>query len=102
MTVKDYTLKKCLWFYEFENIFHKYPGINLPLIIEFGQPAKCDGGAMDKDDLRGYDFDVDQDLEDYCQMAILETKGEKDISISYSNLSDLGSDFDLSLHFALS
>ena len=76
MTVKDYILKKCPWFYKFEDIFHKHPGINPPLIIKSEQPPKRDGAAVDEDDLRSYDFDLDQDLEDPRQMAICETEGE--------------------------
>lgn len=102
LTVKDHILKKCPWFYEFEDIFHKHPGINPPLIIESGQPPKRDGAAVNEDDLGGYNFDLDQDLEDPCQMATRETKGEEDMGVSFSNLSDLGSDSDSSLHSALS
>lgn len=57
--VKDYILKKCLLFYEFEDIFHKHLGINLSLIIEFRQSPKRDGAAIDEKDLEGYDFDFD-------------------------------------------
>lgn len=102
MTVKDYILKKCSWFYKFKNIFHKHVGINLPLIIESRQPLKCDGAVIDENDLKDYDLDFDQDLEDFYQMAIHKTKREEDISVFFANLFDLGSCFNLNLHFALS
>lgn len=98
MIVKDHILKKYSWFYEFKDIFYKHPNINLILIIESGQPPKCDEAMVDKDDLEGYDFNFDQDLEDSHQMTICETGGEEDMVVSFSNLSDLGSDSDLSLH----
>lgn len=94
-------MKNYLWFYEFENIFHKYSGINQSLIIKYGQLAKRDRGVIDEDDLKGYHFNIDQDLEDLYQMATLETKREKDMSKSYSNLFDRGSDFNSSLYSAL-
>lgn len=102
LTVKDHILKKCPWFYEFEDIFHKHPGINPSLIIESGQPPKRDGAAVDENDLGGYDFELDQDLEYPRQMATRKTEGEEDMGVSFSNLSDLGSDSDSSLHSALS
>lgn len=70
-------------------------------MIESGQPPKRDGAAVDEDDLGGYDFDLDRDLEDPCQMATYGTEGEEDMGVSFSNLSDLGSDSDSSLHSAL-
>ena len=59
LTVKDYTLKKCSWFYKFEDIFYNYLSINPPLIIKFRQPPKRDEAAIKEDNLRGYDFDPD-------------------------------------------
>lgn len=102
MTVKDHILKKCPWFYKFEDIFHTHSGINLPLIIEFGQSLKRDGAAVDEDNLGGYDFNLDQDLKDPRQMATRETEGEEDMGVSFSNLFDLGSNSNSSLHSALS
>ena len=99
--VKDHILKKCPWFYKFKNIFYKHPSINSPLINESRQPPKRDGAAVDEDDQGGYDFNLDQDLEDPRQMATRKTEGEEDMGISFSNFSDLGSDSDSSLYSAL-
>ena len=95
-------MKKCSWFYEFKNIFYKNPGINLPLIIKSRQPLKRDEAAVDENDLKNYDFDFDQNLENFCQIAIYKTEKKEDMDIFYSNLSDLSSDFDSSLYFVLS
>lgn len=57
---------------------------------------------VDEDNLGGYDFHLNHDLEDLHQMATGEREGEKDMGISFSNLSDLGSDSDSSLYFTLS
>ncbi len=102
MSVKDYILKKCSWFYEFKDIFHKHPNINPPLIIDSSEPLKCDEAAVDEDDLGSYDFDLDQDLEDSCQMTTREIEREEDIGVSFSNLSDLGSNSNSSQHSTLS
>lgn len=102
MTVKDYILKKCSWFYKFKNIFHKYAGINLLLIIESRQLLKHDGTAINKNNLKGYDLDFDQDLEDFYQMTIHKIKRKEDISVSFANLFNLGSCFNLNLYSALS
>lgn len=53
-------------FYEFEDIFHKHLGNNLSFIIGFKQSLKRNGAAIDENDLEGYDFNFDQDLEDFC------------------------------------
>lgn len=104
LTVKDHILKKCPWFYEFEDIFHKHPGINPPLIIESGQPPRREGVTIDENDLGGYDFDLDQDLEDPCETASSEKEkeDEEDIDISFSNPSNVASDSDSSLHSVFS
>lgn len=101
LIVKDHILKKCRWFYEFDDIFYKQSCINPTLIIESGQPPKLNGAAVDDNDLRGYDFNFNQDLEDPCQMATYEIEGKKDISISFSNFLNLSSGCNLSLDSAL-
>ena len=53
-TVNDYILKKCPWFYEFEDVYHDHPGVNPPIIIESGQPPRRDGKAVDETDLGGF------------------------------------------------
>lgn len=102
LTVKDHILKKCPWFYDFEDLFHKHPGTNPPLIIESRKPPKRNGAAVEEDDLGGYGFDLDQDLENPRQPATREAEEEEeDMSASSSNLSDLSSDSDSGFRSAL-
>lgn len=70
-------MKKYFWFYEFKNIFHKYFGINSPLIIEFGKPSKLDEAIINKNDLKGYNFDFNKDLKDFYQMVIRKTEKKR-------------------------
>ena len=53
-TVKEYISKKCPWFYDFEDVFHDHPGVNPLVIIESGQPPRCDGLAVEETDLGGF------------------------------------------------
>lgn len=102
LMVKDHILKKYFWFYKFKDIFHKYSDINPFLIIESGQPTKCDGTTVDENYLENYDFDLNKNLEDFYQIVTCEIKGEKDISVFFSNFPNLGSDSNSSIYFALS
>lgn len=92
-------MKKYPWFYKFEDIFHKHPGIKPPLIIESCQWAKHDEAAVDEDNLRNYDFDLDLYLKEDLQLAKYETEREDNTGI---NLFDLGSNSNSSIHSALS
>lgn len=63
ITVSDYILKKCPWFYEFEGVFHDHPGVNPPIAIESGQPPRRDGVAMKETDLGGFGGNDDVEAE---------------------------------------
>lgn len=67
-------------------------------IFKSGQLYKRKGITVDENNLRCYDLYLDQDLEHLCLMAIQGTKKEGDINISFSNLFNIKSNFDLSLH----
>ena len=71
-TVKDHILKKCPWFYEFEDIFHKHPIISPPLLIESEQPARRDGVSVNDSELGGFDFDLEETLEAHGEIEDME------------------------------
>lgn len=100
LIVKNHILKKCPGFYKFEDILHKYPSINLSLIIKSGQPPRYKGVIVDKNNLKGYDFDLNLNFKDFCKTTLSEKekKDKKDIDISFLNSSNIISDSNLSLH----
>ena len=71
-TVKDHILKKCPWFYEFEDIFHKHPTISPPILIESEQPARRDGVSVNDSELGGFDFDLEKTLEAHGEIEDTE------------------------------
>lgn len=59
-TVEEYILKKCPWYYKFERVFHSHPGVNPPIVIEYGQPPRRNGQDVEEQGLGGFD-DNDND-----------------------------------------
>lgn len=83
-------MKEYLWFYEFEDIFHKYLTISLPILIETEQPASVDGASVNDSELEGFDSDLEETLE-----AFEEVKYRK-LGLSLGNRDgNDNSDFDL-------
>ncbi len=94
-TVKDHILKKCSWFYEFEDIFYKHPTISPSILIESEQPAQRDGTSVNDSELGGFDFDLEEPL---------ELRGEEEdmeMGLSRGN-QDGGDDLDSDLHSVFS
>lgn len=58
-------MKKDFWFYKFKEIFYKYFNLKLLFIIKFKQSFKCDEAIINKNNLRKYDFNFNQDLKDF-------------------------------------
>ena len=74
ITVKDHILKKCPWFYEFEDIFHKHPTISPPILIESEKPARRDGTSVKDTELGGFDFDLEETLEFHGEEGDMEAQ----------------------------
>lgn len=55
---------------------------------------------VDKDDLKDYSFDLDQNLEDLCPIAIYKIERKENIIVFFSNFFNLGFGFNLSLSSA--
>lgn len=92
--VKDHILKKCLWFYKFENIFPKYPTVSPPILIESKQPAQRDGTSVKHTELGSYDFDLEKTLEFHGE--------EEDMEIGTQANYDGNDDSNLDLHSVIS
>ncbi len=54
-TAKEIILKRCPWYYEYEELYCNHPAVNLPAIIESEQPTRRDGQAVNDFELGGYD-----------------------------------------------
>lgn len=94
ITVKDHILKKCPWFYEFEDIFHKHPTVSPPILIESDQPARPDGTNVKDTELGGFDFDLEKTLEFYGE--------ERDMKMEAQANHDGDDDSDSDLHSVFS
>lgn len=62
-TVKDHVLKKCPWFYNFEDIFHKDPTISFPILIKSEKPACRNGANINDSELGGFGLNLEKALE---------------------------------------
>ena len=94
-TVKDHILKKCPWLYEFEDIFHKYPTISPPILIESEQPARRDGVSLNNSELGGFGFDLEEILEAHGEVE------DTELGLSMGNR-DSNDNLDSDLHFGFS
>ena len=90
--IKDLLLKKCLWFYEFKDIFYKYPIISPWLLIEWEQPARCDGVSINDSKLGSFNFDLEEILETHEEIKDMELRL---LLINHNGNDNLDSD----LHF---
>ncbi len=72
--VKDHILKKCLWFYKFENIFHKHLTISSLILINWNQPARRDGASINDSDLGEFDSDQKKTLEANGEVEDMELR----------------------------
>lgn len=73
-TVKDHILKKCPWFYKFEDIFHKYPTIAPLVLIESEQPLRCDRVGVNDSKLEGFDLDLEKILEAHREIENIKLR----------------------------
>lgn len=64
-------------FYKLEDYFYKYTDINLPLFIESEQSPKGNVVAVDKNNLEGYNSNLNLELETFYQTTTYETKKKK-------------------------
>ncbi len=70
--VKDPILKKCLWFYEFEDIFHKHPTISSSILINSEESAPRDGAYFNDSELKEFDSDLEETLEAHREVEDME------------------------------
>lgn len=56
---------------------------------------------VDKNDLKDYSFDLDQDLENICPIAIYKIEREENIIVFFSNFFNLGFGFKFILCFLI-
>lgn len=91
--VKDHILKKCPWFYKFEDIFHKYPTVFPPILIEFEQPAQRDGTSVKHTELRSCDFDLEKTLEFHGEEGDMEIETQANYDDNDNSNLDLHSVF---------
>lgn len=70
--IKDHILKKCLWFYKCEDIFHKYLIISSSILIESEQLAYCNKVNVNDSKLKGFDFDLKETLKNYKEIKDIE------------------------------
>lgn len=94
-TAKDHILKKCLWFYEFEEIFHKHPTTAPLILIESGQPARRDGFSVNDSELGGFYYDLEETLEAHGEVE------DKELGLSLGN-HDGNNNSDSDFHSAFS
>lgn len=52
-TAKEIILKRCAWYYEYEELFCDHPGVNPPALIESEQPILRDGQIVNDSELGG-------------------------------------------------
>ena len=58
-TAKEFILKRCAWYYEYEDLFSDHPGVNPPALIESEQPIRRNGRVIDDFEIGGYDQDLE-------------------------------------------
>lgn len=86
-------MKKCPWFYEFEDIFHKHPTVSPPILIESEQPARRDGTNVKDTELGGFYFDLEETLEFYGEEGDMEMEAQANHDGDDDSDSDLHSVF---------
>ena len=86
-TAKELILKRCAWYYEFEELFRDHPGANPHTIIESEQHTRRDGQIINDLELGRYDKDLEEGesslqdsggLGDYDQDAEEDAVGDSD------------------------
>ena len=99
-TAKKLILKRCPWYYEYEELYCDHPAVNPPAIIESEQPTRRDGQAVNDFELGGYDKDlhegksslaasgglIDQDGDEHI---VQDNEDESDSSSLHSVLSQI-------------
>lgn len=73
-TVKDHILKKCPWFYNFEDIFHKDPTLSFPILIKSEKPACYNGASINDSELRGFGLNLEKALEAHEKVEDIELR----------------------------
>lgn len=71
------------------------------MIIKFKQLSKHNIIVVNKNDLKVYNFDFNQDLNNFYKITLYKIK-KKDMGIFFANFSKLSFDFNSSLHLAFS
>ena len=61
-TAKELILKRCTWYYEYEELFCHHSGVNPPTLIESEQPTRRGSQTINNSDLGGYDKDLQGEL----------------------------------------
>lgn len=72
--IKDHILKKCSWFYKFEDIFHKYLTISSSILIDIKQPVCRDGANVNDSEMRGFDSDSEGTLKAHREIEDTELR----------------------------
>lgn len=60
-TINEHILKKCPWYYEFDDLYKDHPTVNPTLIVESGQLPRRNGQAIAETDLGGFNTIDDED-----------------------------------------
>lgn len=58
-TTKKFILKRCTWYYEYEDLFSDYPGINPLTFIKSKQPIYCNRQVINGFEIGKYDQDLE-------------------------------------------
>lgn len=87
-TVKEYMLKKCPWYYDFESLYHDHPSVKPPAIIDYFQPPRRNGQAVKETDIGGIDnpIDAEGDVEEGPQEDRVSTHENEKEDASGSDL----------------
>lgn len=73
-TVKDHVLKKYPWFYNFEDIFHKYLTLSFSILIKSEKPACCNGASINDSELGGFGLNLEKALEAHEKVEDIELR----------------------------
>ena len=95
-TVKELILKRCVWYYKYEELFCDHPGVNPTAIIESGQPLCRGGHIIDDNELGGYDkdlnpsdFDIPGSSTNPAEQYLIDFSKDSDSSSLHSVLSQI-------------
>lgn len=98
-TAKELILRRCAWYYEYEELFCDHPGVNPAAIIESGQPSRREGHTVDDNELGGYDkdlnpsdFDIPGSSTNPAEQHPTERSEDSDSSSLHSVLSQIARD----------